>query len=113
MTYNIPNHRRGDTWAGISSITILVSSTPVNLTNSVVKMEFRQSIDSPVALTLTTANSSIVLSGAPTNGTIQIPPIKIEIPFAKYLYDLQVTYPNGVVKTYMSGTWTILPDITE
>jgi hypothetical protein len=112
MTYDIPSHRRGDTWDGINSITINVNGAPVNLTDASIKMEFRQSIDSPVALTLSTTDNSIVITNA-AEGTILIPARIIEIPFAKYLYDLQVTYSTGVVKTYMSGTWEITPDITE
>jgi hypothetical protein len=112
MTYNIPSHRRGDTWDGINSITINVNGSPINLTNATVKMEFRQDLDSPVALTLSTTDGSIVITNA-AGGVISIPPKKIEVPFAKYLYDLQVTFANGVVKTYMSGTWEITPDITE
>jgi hypothetical protein len=61
---------------------------------------------------LSTTDGSIVITNAP-GGVISIPAKKIEVPFAKYLYDLQVTYPTGVVKTYMSGTWEIVADITE
>ena len=112
MTYDIPSHRRGDTWDGISSITINVNGTPINLTNAIVKMEFRQDLDAPVALTLSTTNNSIIVTNA-AGGVISIPSKKIEIPFAKYFYDLQVTYSTGVVKTYMSGIWEIVADITE
>jgi hypothetical protein len=112
MTYTIPPHRRGDTWNGINSITITVNNVPVNFTGASIKMEFRQSIDSPVVLTLSTQASSIIITN-PAAGVIQIPARMIEIPYSKYLYDLQVTFPSGVVKTYMSGTWTIAPDITE
>lgn len=112
MTYNIPPHRRGDTWDGINSITINVNGVPINLTDAIVKMEFRQGLDAPVALTLSTTDESIIVTNA-AQGIISIPPKKIEIPFKKYLYDLQVTYSTGVVKTYMSGTWEIIADITE
>jgi hypothetical protein len=112
MIYNIPSHRRGDTWDGINSITINVNGVPINLTNADVKMEFRQSLDSPVVLTLSTADNSIIIVNA-LNGNIQIPSKKIEVPFGKYFYDLQVTYPNGIVKTYMEGSWEIVADITE
>jgi len=112
MTYTIPPHKRGDTWNGINSITITVNNVPVDFTGASIKMEFRQSIDSPVVLTLSTETSSIIITNPPA-GVIQIPPRMIEIPYTKYFYDLQVTFPNDVVKTYMSGSWTITPDITE
>lgn len=110
MTYDIPPHHRGDTWDGINSISISVNGVPVVLSGAEVKMEFRQNIDTPVAMTFSTANSGIVILNA---NTIRVMPRKIEVPFAKYYYDLQVTYPTGVVKTYMSGTWPIVADITE
>jgi len=112
MTYTIPPHRRGDTWDGILSISININGVPVNLSNSNVKIEFRESIDSPVVLTLSTANGGVIITNA-SQGTLQLPSRIIEIPYGKYLYDLQVTFANGVVKTYMSGTWEIIPDITE
>jgi len=110
MTYDIPPHRRGDTWDGINSITISINNAPIVLSGASVKMEFRQDIDAPVAMTFSTENSGIVILNA---NTIRLMPRKIEVPFATYYYDLQVTYPTGIVKTYMAGTWPIVADITE
>jgi hypothetical protein len=109
MTYDIPTHRRGDTWDGINSISISVNGVPVVLSGARIDMEFRQDIDSPVAMTFSTTTSTIQILNA---NTIRILPRKIEVPFATYQYDLQVTYSTGVVKTYMSGKWPIVPDIT-
>lgn len=111
MIYNIPPHRRGDTWPGINSITIVVNDTPISLSGAAIKMEFREDIDAPPVLTLSTSDNSIVIGAQP--GVIIIPPKLINIPFGKYQYDLQITFINGVVKTYMSGTWEIVPDITQ
>lgn len=110
MTYDIPPHRRGDTWDGINSISININGVPIVLSGAAIKMEFRQGLDTPVAMTFSTTDNTIQILNA---NTIRIPPRKIEVPFAKYFYDLQVTYPTGVVKTYMSGSWPIVPDITE
>jgi len=112
MNYNIPPHRRGDTWDGINYINITINGVPVNLTDAALKIEFRQAVDAPVALTLSTENGGIEVVNA-EEGLIRLPPRLIEIPNAKYLYDLQVTFFNGVKKTYMSGSWEIYPDITE
>jgi len=110
--YDIPKHRRGDTWPGINSITIATNGVPVNLTNATIKIDFRRDIDTPVALTLSTTNGDIVIT-QPLQGTFSILPKLIEIPFGTYMYDLQVTFANGVVTTYMEGSWEILADITE
>ena len=112
MTYNIPRHRRGDTWDGINTLGIKVNGVPVNLSSAQVVMEFRENYDSPVALKLSTATSTIsVLSNL---SSIRVLPVLIDIPPATYKYDLQVTYtaPTTSVKTYLEGTWEIYYDIT-
>lgn len=111
MIYNIPPARRGDTWDGINSIVIKVSGAPINFTNSVIAMQFRESVDAPVALTLSTENSAIrVLTPGAT--AIRIMPFIVDMPYGKYYYDLQVTTSSNYVKTYMAGFWPIVSDIT-
>lgn len=112
MTYNIPRHRRGDTWDGINTIGIKVNGVPVNLSAAEVSIEFREDYDSPVALRLSTTNSTI--SVLPDLSSIRILPVLIDIPPATYLYDLQATYttPPTAVKTYLEGTWEIYFDVT-
>tara|TARA_R110000868_G_scaffold404665_1_gene683087 strand:- start:1378 stop:1719 length:342 start_codon:yes stop_codon:yes gene_type:complete len=110
--YNIPDHLRGDTWDGLT-FTLSSNGVTASLTAvSSVVAEFRQDIDSPVALTLTTTNSSILIV-EPLSGIIQFTPQIIEIPFQTYVYDIQVNYTSGAKKTYTKGTWKILPDITQ
>lgn len=110
--YDIPKHRRGDTWVGINSISIATNGVPVDLTGAVIKIDFRKDIDYPAVLSLSTTNGSIVIT-QPTQGKFTIPPRIVDIPFGVYIYDLQVTFANGVNLTYMEGGWEIVADITE
>jgi len=110
MTYDIPPHRRGDTWDGINKIGITINSAPVNLAGSKVTMELREDYDAPVALTLSTDTSTILV--LPDLSSIRIPPVKIDVQPTTYRYDIQVTYPNTQVKTYLEGKWPIYFDIT-
>jgi hypothetical protein len=111
MIYNIPPARRGDTWDGINSISVKVSGIPINFSDCEVSMQFRQSVDSPVALTLSTTNSAIqILTPAAT--AVRVLPFVVDIPFAKYYYDFQVKTPAGYIKTYMAGYWPIVSDVT-
>jgi hypothetical protein len=110
MTYDIPPHRRGDTWDGINKIGITINNVPVNLLGSKVVMELREDYDAPVALTLSTDTSTILI--LPDLSSIQVLPTKIDVQPGTYKYDLQVTYPNAQVKTYLEGTWQIYFDIT-
>ena len=108
----MPSALRGDTWSGITSITITTSGVPISLSAASIKMQLREDLDSPVVLELSTANEGIVITD-PLNGVFQIPPQIIDIPFDTYNYDIQVTFPDGRIKTYITGTWQITPDITE
>jgi hypothetical protein len=110
--YTIPAHRRGDTWNGINTISFTASATPLNFSGASVKMEFRQKPDYPVTFTFSTENNQIQFVDA-SKAIIRIMPQIIEVPPGKYYYDLQVIYPNSVVKTYMVGTWNIFADITK
>jgi len=112
LSYNIPPALRGDTWPGIVSITIQTSGVPVSLSGASIKMQLREDIDAPVALELSTDNG-LIINTKPLSGTFQIPPQIINIPFGTYNYDIQVTFPNGIVTTYIAGTWLITPDITQ
>lgn len=109
--YNIPRHRRGDTWDGISAVGIKENGIPVNLSGALISMEFREDYDAPVALTLSTITNTI--SVLPTLSAITILPIIIGIPPANYIYDLQVVYPTTRTKTYMQGSWEIYFDVTK
>lgn len=110
--YTIPAHRRGDTWNGINTISFTISGTPLNFTDASIKMEFRQKPDTPVTFAFSTSGGEIEMVDA-SKAIIRIMPQLIEVPPSKYYYDLQVTYPNEVVKTYMVGTWNIFADITK
>lgn len=111
MTYNIPRHRRGDTWDGINKIGITVNGVPVNLSGAKVTMEFKEDYDAPSALTLSTITSTIEL--LPDLSSVKVLPITVNIQPGTYRYDLQVTYPNTqIIKTYLEGTWEIYFDIT-
>jgi hypothetical protein len=110
--YNIPAHRRGDTWDGINNITLAINNEPIDLTDAVITMELREEVDSPVVLTFSTVNDTILITDA-VNGAFSIPEIIVDIPFGKYIYDIQVVLASGKTKTYIGGTWEIASDVTE
>lgn len=115
-TYNIPKHRRGDTWKGINAIGITINGTPINLSDAQIDMELREDYDAPVALKFSTTTSTI--SVLPSLTAFRILPSTIDIPPATYLYDIQVTtnassQSLSSVDTYMEGNWPIYFDITK
>ena len=62
MTYNIPDHVSGDTWEGISSITLRNNNIPLNLEGADIIMQVRSNYNNtanPLYLELTTENEEI------------------------------------------------------
>jgi len=112
MIYNIPAHKSGDTWKGISGITIYRNGSALNLTDAKVEMQVRFQIDAPAVLEFSTDNDTIQVF-APISGIIVIPEQVVDVPPAKYQYDLKVTLPSGEVKTFLEGKWEITSHITK
>jgi hypothetical protein len=75
-------------------------------------MEIREDVDTPTVLEFSTHNNKIQITDE-VNGVFTILPSVINIPFGTYKYDIQITFPTGRVKTYITGSWKIIPDITQ
>jgi hypothetical protein len=101
---------RNDTWSQVFAI--LADTTPVNLSGSTILLQVRPAPTSTsVVLTLSTANSTISIGGANTN---QITLNKIvDVAAGTYVYDMNVTFPSGEVKTYIYGNFIVQEDITK
>jgi len=113
MRFDFPKHRSGDTWRGISTITIKEGEYPIDLTNCKIYIQFRSiyNLASPVVLLLSTENNTIQITNS-TSGIISIPEQIVNVPVGRYKYDLQIDFPNGNSNTYMYGEWEITPGIT-
>jgi hypothetical protein len=111
--YDITSHIAGDTWDGLGTITFLRGGSALNLTNASLEMDLRLSFDSPSVLTLSTANSGIIIRTPALSGVVQIPQRIVDVPPGTYKYDLKLTLSSGEVKTYLGGSWPILSHITR
>jgi hypothetical protein len=114
MIYNFPDHYSGDTFKGISSITLLENGIPINLTNCGVYAQFRSitNLANPVVFEFSSDLQNVIII-SPSLGMITIPEQMIDVPAGDYDYDLQVIFPNGYIKTYLKGRIKILPQTTR
>lgn len=101
---------RNDTWS--QTFAILADTTPVDLSGCTILIQVRPApASTSVLLTLTSANSSISIGGANRN---QITLNKIvDVAAGSYVYDMNVTFPSGEVKTYIWGNFIVQEDITK
>jgi len=108
MTYDIPQHIAGDTWVGISDITINRNGSAVDLTGAYAEFLVKYQIDAPTVIDLNTKDGSIMILDPSSSGQLVIPPQIIDVPPANYSYSLRVTLPSGEVDTFLTGKWPIV-----
>jgi hypothetical protein len=101
---------RNDSW--MQTFAITADNVAVNLTGSTIEIQVRKTANATVAdLTLKTGGNGITISGA-SNNQIVLNKV-VNIPAGNYLYDMNVTFPSGLVKTYVWGTFLVQEDITK
>ena len=112
MNYNFPDHINHDTFEGVS-FTVLVNTVALNLTGASIRMMLRsQKLADTAVLTLSTADEKIIITNTAA-GIFQVKKQIITVAPATYFYDIEITLSDGTVKTYVEGTWKILPDVTR
>jgi hypothetical protein len=98
--------RRGDTFTRV--IEVLVNNTPVDFTGSTLKMNVVTDFQTILSLS---SGSGIDVSANIITITASAA-IMAAITPGIYQYDLQQTYPDGTVKTFLEGSFTINKDKT-
>ena len=109
---------RGDTWNTTFVLrerraSVYVAPTPINLTGATARLQLRTTVTGPVVIEATTINSKLVVGG--TNGLIELamPPADTVGLLGTYLWDLELTYADGVIKTVAGGRLVVTADITR
>jgi hypothetical protein len=94
---------------------ILTSDSPyIDITNAIIKMQLRKEKESNnnYALEISTENLGITIIDG-VSGIFKINKQKIDIAPFCYFYDIEITFIDGTIKTYISGKWLIKQDITH
>jgi hypothetical protein len=107
------SHCKGDTFDQVN-FELKVNGIAKNLTGATIRMQLRKSADeATTALSLTSvANAGITIT-SPLNGLFRINTQIIDIPVFDYEYDVEITFSDATVKTYISGYFTITQEITR
>lgn len=101
--------KTGDTWKRVFRINLNDgNATPVNLAGSTILMQLRKRPGSPIIKQLQ-IGSGLTIAGV-ANNEIHLQTLADFI--GKYKYELQITFPNGTIKTYLQGSIDSKIDIT-
>ena len=120
-SYDILRQVRGDTFAGISFELNTQASpsdplVPISLVGATVKMQVRIEPDSATNLIewISSNAAQITITGIDNNKiNILAKRIPANAPAKKCVYDVQITFADGTIKTYIGGIFEILKDVTR
>jgi hypothetical protein len=101
---------RGDTWTR-TWLLQRQDRTPIDLTGATARLQVRDTSGN-LMLEASTVNGKITITPAEGRIDMVIPYDAMIMPIGKYRYDLEITYANGVRRTYDSNLIEILEDIT-
>ena len=100
---------RNDSWAQTFAIT--ANDVAVDLSGSTILIQVRtKPTSTDVVLSLTTG-STITIGGV-GNNEITLNKV-VDIAAGNYVYDMNVTFPSGLVKTYIYGSFLVQEDISR
>lgn len=108
--FNYGNQYKGDTLESVAfTITYTGTTTPVDLTGTTVKCQFRKPFNGAIVADLSLGNG--LTMDDPDLGIIVIDDIlELDWDVDNYRYDIEFTYPTGRIKTYIKGTINIVSD---
>lgn len=103
----------GDTWALILKFWSDTAKTiPIDISSYVFALEIKnKATDATPLLRLTEGNGLTFIASA-DNNELDIEK-KILLKGKAYVYDLQITYTDLTIQTYMYGAFTVMQDVTE
>jgi hypothetical protein len=88
-------------------------NTPHDLADYVARMSIKDKVGGTELLSLTTANSRILIDNTTKTITLEIDALDTAaITFKKGVYDLELESPSGVVKALMYGNVTVTNEVT-
>ena len=105
-------HKQGDTFEAVN-FQMLKNTVAIDLTGAIIKIQLRKECGSIPILSLTSvANAGITIT-TPLLGLFKINKQIINISEYNYFYDIEITFSDGTVKTWVEGNFNIICDITR
>ena len=105
-------HIKGDTFEAVN-FQVIKNSVALDLTDSVIRMQLKKECGGIPILSFTTvADAGLTLIDA-VDGLFKINKQIINIAEFNYIYDIEITFGNGDVKTWIDGDFIVKCDITR
>jgi hypothetical protein len=84
--------------------------TPMDLTGASVVIAFKKGAGQNAVFAFKTLDATITIPD-PESGEIFLQPRLMDYPAMSYIFDVEVTFLSGTVKTYFKGNWRVCQDV--
>lgn len=107
------SHVNGDTFDEVPLV-VTINGVKADFTDAIIRMQLRKkACDLKAVLSLTSvANAGLTIIDA-INGLFKINKQIIDIDIYNYVYDIEIEFGNGDIKTYIRGNFNILAEVTR
>ena len=111
--HNLPPHYKGDTRSGRLYIIYQDDGiTPEDLTNVTIRMAFHKDSPTGPEMDVLTIGDGLSLTD-PVQGQLTCDKRLLPIfDVGLYHYDMELTFPDGTVRTYLKGTMDVQQDVS-
>lgn len=113
--YTIPSHVKGDTFMNGSGLVFVLTTgtgqAPLDLTGYKIRCQFRFGSKTGKVAVTASETSGIVIYDTNKFSLLANAYI-IDWTVGTYYYDIEFTDTNGVINTYLEGTFLITQDVT-
>lgn len=113
--YNFTDRYKNDTSNAVQfTVTKKIDSvdTAIDLTGVLIKMQLKKGVASTVSEKTFEVGSGITLTNA-SGGIFTIDTFTITLNAYNYFYDLQLTFTDGTINTYLKGNFKVVQDTTQ
>jgi hypothetical protein len=111
VIYNFKTQYAGDTFLGLNLTLKNENNLPIDITGYFFKLQIKSNSKGITIKELTSLSGISIVNA--TEGKFKIDSFINPVVCGNHVYDLQVTYPNGNVDTYIRGLYSIVSDITR
>tara|TARA_R110000751_G_scaffold88063_1_gene174259 strand:+ start:94 stop:447 length:354 start_codon:yes stop_codon:yes gene_type:complete len=112
-TYKINDQYKGDTFSGVTfTLKEGAEKTPIDLTGATILSQFRtKEVTGAIQQTLSIGSGITV--GNATGGVFSFDAFVLDWNTGTFFYDIQITFTDGSVRTYVKGTLNVIQDVTN
>lgn len=94
---------------------LIINNAPVDLTGCIIKVDFKKNAKSSTAdktIRNSGSNPVIVITDGPA-GKFRWKEFVLDVPAAKYFYDVEFKFPSGRIRSYIYGYVDASEDVTD